>query len=157
MKREEFNLTDITLQSGGGCEIKAIAKTETPTGVETDEIHRKLNRVVHPDMRDPFKTGVEVLFKVLGFDKMPKGKHEEQMEKLSCHSVKVRGTEEHPHVIITGKLETNGTRIAINSPKVKVDGNGYNVDLSVMVDTLADEAYRYLYEGKKAQTEIGDE
>ena len=158
MNRENFKLTSVKLANNGGVEATYTTQKEDAGRTHECEFSAKETIVAHPDLKTPmYETGRELLFRVLGFDKANKGTHEDYMERISCFKVTIKGKEDKRQAIVSGKLETNGTKISFNSPLTKVESNGYGIDLTDMIDALESETYEYLFKDKKAQLDISDQ
>ena len=158
MKRTEFTLTSVKLANDGGVEATYTTEKEDAGRTHLFEFSAKETIVAHPDLKTPmYDTGRELLFRVLGFDKANKGSHEDQLERITCYKVTVKGKDkDNRFAVVTGKLETNGTRIPFNSPRIKVESNGYGIDLTDMIEILESETFESLFKDKKAQLDIGD-
>lgn len=155
MKEEQFHLKDLKLLGNGGVEATYSIIDENGSVVSTKVFSVKSTDVPHPDLTQDFKTtGVELLSKMI-FDKsdFKAGKFDAARERVTCHKITIYGGDKK-QVIVTGTLDVNGTRVAVNSPKIMAEENGYNVPFSDAILTLEKEAYKYFFKNKKAQIDI---
>lgn len=159
MNRENFNLTSIKLLGNGGVEATYTTKRETETTTNMRSVDITDDVIPHPDLKTAFDNeGVDFLARVLGFkDIGTKKKFDEAKERVSCHKFTISEKGDKKLLIVTGKLATGGSKIAINSPKKTATQNGYEIDMTEPLERLEDEAFAYFFEDKKAQLDIGSQ
>ena len=87
----------------------------------------------------------------------------ESMKKITVTGVnitgdKAEGTDKRA-IVITGKLyQANGSQIAMNSPRIKMnqDQFGFEDQVAMIIEKLEEEVRSYIFDGKKAQLDLFD-
>ena len=158
MEREQFNLRSLKLSGDGGVEATYVTKTENPKRTDTREVNIKDSVVPAPELKEVFENeGVDFLSRALGFKELCTAKkYDEAVDRVSCHKFTIKDKGEDKLIVVTGKLSTGGSKVAVNSPAKMAEKNGYGIDMSEAINKLEDEAFAYFFEGKKAQTDIQD-
>lgn len=88
----------------------------------------------------------------------------ESMKKITVTGVnitgeKAEGTDKRA-IVITGKLyQANGSQIAMNSPRIKMnqDQFGFEDQVATIIEKLEEEVRAYIFDGKKAQLDLFDD
>ena len=88
----------------------------------------------------------------------------ESMKKITVTGVnitgeKAEGTDKRA-IVITGKLyQANGSQIAMNSPRIKMnqDKFGFEDQVATIIEKLEEEVRAYIFDGKKAQLDLFDD
>ncbi|MCJ7447936.1 MAG: hypothetical protein MUO72_09595 [Bacteroidales bacterium] len=81
----------------------------------------------------------------------------DEKTKITVTGVAVSGFDSNRGGIITGTYACkNGSKIALNSPRIRFEGElfGFEQAFQEMVEVIEDEAYLYTFKNKQAQTEI---
>jgi len=87
----------------------------------------------------------------------------ENMKKITVTGVSITGEKregsDNRAIVITAKMhQANGSQIAMNSPRIKLNQEkfGFEDQLTTIIERLEDEVKAYLFEGKKAQLDLFD-
>jgi len=183
-KSENFTLSKVKIVKNGGLDV-TYRETKKDKGI-TDTIDLNIKNTVnpHPDLVNKINELKEYLAKCLGMDTMlslSKSKgldanhqkafkevvvlienaHNEQMKKIAITGVSINGVIENDKdkrsVVISGtQLMDNNAKIALNSPRIKLntDQFKFEADVQELINELSDEVSAYLFDGKKAQLEL---
>ncbi len=165
MKRENFNLESLKLRGDGGLDIDYSFRPEG--GDVNDSVTRNSHIACSDDTLEPFETFKKAIYNFIGFNKIISeavqlskatkkwaiDKSEQLEELVSCYKITLIGKDDKQLIICTGKLFNGNSSAPINAPKQSVT-NCWGVDVSDAVETLKDEAFKYLFEGKKAQLDL---
>lgn len=84
----------------------------------------------------------------------------ENINQVTITSINLSGEDEKLGVIICGVLESlHGGKLAMNSSRIVFakDETGLEGEIDVIVDTLVDESFKYLFEGKRADPTLFQE
>lgn len=112
--------------------------------------HRNLPKMVGPAIK-----AVETLETV--FKSMDKAVLDSvEVSGLTLQGIPMEGDITEGSCVITGKHKVHNTAVAMNSPKINFSGDIYKFEskLAIIVDTIIDEVYQYLFEGKHAELEL---
>ena len=160
IQRESFKLKKIKLLASGGVQYNDCITIGTPEGTTNRDSGTRENTtepaetLVNPirGLKDqlkavfPFKSG---------FD-----------DKVRANGISISGEDDNRGIVITGTFEVlSGRTVAINSDRILFnsdEGSPYGIDLPLLEETveiIENEAFEYIYNGKKAQLSIifGDE
>lgn len=147
---------------------------------DTHEV--KSPRIIHPDLKallDGLKMSMAVANDLLPHRNMPKVSpaKQTQLDKMSklwhemdeeilaaitVTGVAIQGDEDKRSVVLTGKRDIKGknreryTSVAMNSPKISLNGDvfGFEAELSDDLNKIIEEVYLYFAERKGAQGEL---
>lgn len=186
-KPENFSLSKIKLLKGGGVEV-SFSETITKDGItDTKNWVLKNTENPHPDLVDKINELKIYLAKCYNLDllvNLTKNKgltHKEeegfkavekimnkvffeQLKKISISGVSINGEidndkDKRSVVIMATQLMENGSKTALNSPRIKLanDQFKFEADVQDIVNDLQEEASAYLFDGKKAQLSMFDE
>ena len=173
IKLDNFDLKKVKIQNDFvECEFN---EKRTIDGVSHTLVHTlKAKYIPHPDLlysRDKLK---DVLIKSHHHHEVYneaieylKGEQKEKVEKafldicnkIEVTGVSISGDEQLKGAVVTGKIEShNGSKCAVNSPRIvfSSDKIGNEKDVEKIVELLTIETYKYLFEGKRAQTSLFD-
>jgi hypothetical protein len=149
MQRSDFELKKIKLLDNGGTEMISRVTFNDQTVNHADQTVKSTVEP-HDDLVTPIRSLKKYLQKVVplspGFE-----------DRIKATGIALSGKDENVGVIITGKYETpSGKIVAINSDRITLEGSayGFEEEMSVLLDTIADECYLYAIEGKKAQLSL---
>jgi len=177
--KTKINLDDFTLK---GCKIsdKGVDATFEEKRL-IDGVNKTINHNIsadyqpHPDLlgyRDSLK---DYLILAYGFNSVfdeatkylkgeQKQKIEEKMidisERIEVTGISISGQDQLRGVVISGKIKSfNNSKCAINTPRIvySSDKIGIEVDVEGQIEMIEREVFKYLYENKKAQTDLFDE
>jgi hypothetical protein len=145
MQRSDFELKKIELLDNGGTKMISRVTFNDQTVNHADP-NVKNTTEPHDDLVLPIRSLKKYLQKVVllspGFE-----------DRIKATGIALSGKDESVGVIITGKYETpSGKIVAINSDRIALEGTayGFEEEMSVILDTIADECYLYTYERKQA-------
>jgi hypothetical protein len=169
MKRENFILTRVKLVSGG-VEADYIDR-ENPNSHMSET--RQQNP--HPDLKEAVNllrtmvasaTHLTALHDLEAFIKSETGKKEYQgilakcqsmqadiLENIAVSGISIKGEDDKRAVVITSVLTCKGKKTALNTARILLNGDVYGKEeaLSEDIDTIIEEVYLYLFEGKTSQ------
>lgn len=183
MKRENFNLVKLTMKNNGNLIITDRKEVYDGDTKSRDEDTKKTDATPSPDMKKamdalkPFLAecyGINFADEFLTAEGLDQDKidafkvvkpiirreYKSVLNKITITSVSLSGSEETQGVVISGKmLQENGTSIAMNTPNIKLkqENFGFESELSDKLDDVVNEAWEFLYNGKKQQYEMFDE
>jgi hypothetical protein len=177
----QFDLQKIKIEKGGSgviIDFKVTGGDSIPTishSVENPQFP-------HPDMLNAIDELKDFLIKAVGKETIHsekiiagfKGKFKKETEfaelenaieehikgertKITVTGVAISGYESNRGAIITGTyLCRNGSKIALNSPRIRFEGEmfGFEGELSEIVQVIQSEAYQYTFKDKQAQQQI---
>lgn len=181
-----FQLTGVKLIKDGGLEA-TYRDQKTDKGI-TDSIEVLIKNTVnpHPDLVNKINELKGYLAKCYKMDSMivlsnSKGlsvEHEkafasvqkvinnvynETMKKIAITGIslngEIEGDKDKRSVVITGtQLMDNGSKTALNSPRIKLNSNQFmfEADVQEIINSISDEVEEYLFNNKKAQQDLFD-
>jgi len=179
----QFELQKIKILKGGsGVEINFNVKRSEAGSETTDRYSKETTTFPHPDLlkavdklkglliqavgRHSVKSeriiaGFKQNFKkeadYLELEKAIEDHYKGESLKIGISGVAVSGYDSNKGAIITGTyLCKNGSKIALNSPRVRFEGEtmGFEQALFEICQVIEQEAYLYTFQGKQAQQEI---
>jgi hypothetical protein len=168
--KENFKLQKVKLLNNGGLSIQyeIVVKSGSETFYDGETVNSA--RTPHPDLTAALKRLKTVLMKVYGFDyalqleylsKKALEDIKEAFQKIensiTVTGIAISGKDEFRGIITMGVFETEfRNKVAINTHRIIFDGNKYGLEelLNDCADTIENECYLYLFEGKRAQLEI---
>lgn len=181
--RNQFELQKIKILKGGsGVSINFNVKRDDAGSSVTDRYNKETTTFPHPDLLNVVESLKDLLVRAVGKETIRSEriiagfksnfKKEEsyqelenaidehykgEMTKITVTGVAISGYESNKGAIITGTyLCKNGSKIAINSPRIRFEGESFGFEQSVMeiCQVIEEESYLYTFEGKQAQQEI---
>ena len=185
MKKEDFTLKKFKVDKRGRMEAKFEQSTKDGDVSYADVHEVKSPRIIHPDLENllnGLKMTMAVANDLLPHRNLPKispaaQKHVDKLSKMfhemdeeilagiTVTGVAIQGDNDEDDkrsVVLTGKRDIKGknreryTSVAMNSPKISLNGDifGFEAELTDDVDKLIDEVYLYFSDRKGAQTEM---
>jgi hypothetical protein len=185
-KPELFSLIKLKLLNNGGVEITYREQNKVGGITNTIDWTTKSSINPHPDLNKKVDELKQYLAKCYDLDSMVilstskglKVKDEDAMKQIKgliadvynqnlqkiditgiALSGEVDGDKDKRSVVITGtKLQHNGTKTALNSPRIKLANSQFNFEAEVqeIVELIEEEVKEYLFENKKSQPELFD-
>ena len=175
--KEKFSLANVKLLKGGGLDVH-YERTEV-IGNETyrNKCHVMCTKDIHPDLAKLFKSLVPIMgrvFNIVSFKTMmatPNFKAtksqkdiadsfaSECLNNIEVRGVSLSGQDDNVGVVLTGLFTVaNNQKTTISTPRMKfnVESFGFEEDLENIVNSIENEVYEFLFEGKKAQLELFD-
>lgn len=170
-----FNLSKIKLISGGGLSVKY--ELEAVIGAETYHSNHveESTKQPHPDLEECFQKMAPMVAQILGFtvakdlayklefkadakQKELLGNYVYQMtEKIRVSGIAISGKGDKIGVVITSIFTVdNKQKIALNTPRImlKAVTRGFEEELETLIETIREEAYEFLFNGKVANPEM---
>lgn len=170
-----FNLSKIKLISGGGLSVKY--ELEAVIGAETYHSNHveESTKQPHPDLEECFQKMAPMVAQILGFtvakdlayklefkadakQKELLGNYVSQMtEKIRVSGIAISGKGDKQGVVITSVFTVdNKQKIALNTPRImlKAQTRGFEEELETLIETIREEAYEFLFNGKVANPEM---
>lgn len=149
MNQENFKLKKIKLNKKGGFDLEF--KTTQISGEQSfeSEVKRSEETPPHPDATKLMAECLPILKSVFEYP--------EENERVNVTGLKFTGKDKTAGVVLSGTLKTaGGQKVALNTPNLRynVTAYGYEERLQELENELSDEAFGYLFAGKKAQIEI---
>ena len=144
------NLLKVKLDPKGGLSANyevTVTQCGEPTIIERTENN---SSDIHPDLRDAIARLREFVVDAFAFPK-------ELAEKIEIRGVAWSGGGDGAGVVITSVLEAvNGQKTALNTPRIKLSAEsfGFEPDLEDAANSIKEEVYKYLFEGKRAQLSL---
>jgi hypothetical protein len=181
MNKENVTFTKVKLLNSGGVEAFFSHSTKREDGQVIQESHAIKRRLKEdPDLTNAFQAFKQYLGKCVGIsylaglkdipgltdaakkhikalEKTIKEHESNQLNKIEVTGITIAGDEDSTAIVISGKmLQANNSKVAINSPRIPLENNtfGFESKLESLIETLRDETYLYLFEGKAAQLEL---
>lgn len=173
-----FQLKSIKIASDGKVEISFITSNGEEGRASYDELVMISDRYPHPDLKEAIRKLNIPLADANGlrpYRELPHiapGKLEKWdakevqsiLETLDTQvyasvipsGISLSGKDHSLAVVITGKHEVHGTAVAMNSPRIHVNGDTFGFESSVfeIVDEIIEEARKFVIERKSAQGEL---
>lgn len=179
----QFELQKIkVLKNASGVEIEFNIKREDAGATVTDRYSKETTTFPHPDLLQAIESLKDLLIKAVGketihTERVIAGlknlfkKEADYLElekaiddhirgektKITVTGIAVSGFDSNRGAIITGTyLCKNGSKIALNSPRVRYEGElfGFEGELNEICQRIETEAYLYTFESKEAQQSI---
>lgn len=146
----DFSLQKVKILPGGGLcadyKITEVVNEDTRTA----EYQVTFAETVHPDLNVAFDALRKIVADVFGYN-------DDQKEKIEVRGISWSGLGENIGVVITGTYEClNGQKVAINTPRIKIEGEsfGNEEELARLLDAATAEVYQYLFNGKQSQLSL---
>jgi hypothetical protein len=185
-KPELFSLIKLKLLNNGGVEITYREQNRVGGITNTIDWTTKSSITPHPDLNNKVDELKQFLAKCYDLDSMvilsnSKGLklkdsdamkqikgliadvYNQNLQKIDVTGISLSGEvdedKDKRSVVITGtKLQHNGTKTALNSPRIKLANTQFNFEAEVqeIVEAIEEEVKEYLFENKKSQPELFD-
>lgn len=181
--QEQFELQKIkVLKNASGVEIDFNIVREDAGVTVTDRYSKETTTFPHPDLLQAIESLKDLLIKAIGketihterviagFKKLFKRETEYlelekvledhfngEKTKITVSGISVSGFDSNKGAIITGTyLCKNGSKIALNSPRIRYEGEnfGFEGELTEICQRIEQEAYLYTFKDKQAQQQI---
>lgn len=179
----QFELQKIkVLKGGSGVDIEFNVLREDAGATVTDRYTKETVTFPHPDLLIAIESLKDYLIRAVGKETIHsekliagfKGKFKKEAEfaelekaiedhikgektKITVTGIAISGYDSNKGVIITGTyLCKNGSKIAINSPRIRFEGEsfGFEGKLQDLCLIIQAEAYLYTFKDKQAQQQI---
>jgi hypothetical protein len=174
----EFTLKKIKIGSDGKVNIIYLESDTSQGAAVKDVIERVSDRIPHPDLTmavkrlTPFLIGSNSLMSHRLIDAIKTSKAEKtQIEKMEPVFLKldevvrksvevsglaISGSDDNICIIITGKHYTGNTAVAINSPKLHINGDtwGFESKIEDVIFEIIEEAKAFVIDRKSAQLQM---
>lgn len=182
MNKEDFTLKKVKVDKLGRVEAKFEQSTKDGEVSYADTHEVKSPRIIHPDLKgllDGLKMTMAVSNDLLPHRNLPKispaaQKHVDKLGKMlhdmdeeilagiTVTGLAIQGDDDKRSVVLTGKRDIKGknreryTAVAMNSPKISLNGDvfGFEAELADDVEKIIDEVYLYFADRKSAQGEL---
>jgi len=173
-----FEMSKLRLLKNGGIEVSFsninVEKDETNTVYTTI----KDTRDPHPDLEkliEGLKESLARTYNLLSFKSLDKiaethkksealksvkelfkGLEDQILKDIEITGITLSGEENNRGINIQGVSRYNNEALAINSPRIRVDGSkwGFEVKLSETIEDIIEEVKAYLFEGKAKQLDM---
>lgn len=173
--KKAFSLAKVKLLKDGGLSAQYEVVETIGTESYTNDFEIESPKDIHPDLRECFERLRPIMariFNVTSFLSLVEGKDfgasksqteaarefaDEILKNIEIHGISYSGTGDKVGVVITGLLTVaNKQKVAINSPRIKFTSItfGFEEELEEIAADIENEVYAFLFEGKKAQTEL---
>lgn len=173
--KSAFTLSKVKLMKDGGLDCHFEIEQKCGEEIYNEKYHTESAKDVHPDLRACFDKLKPVLARVyhmsffrtlldspdFGASKLQQEFAEtafaEIMQKINVTGVALSGSDENVGFVISGTFTADSNqKMAINSHRMKFKDTryGFEQECEEIIATLEEEAYAFLYEGKKAQLEL---
>jgi len=172
---KNFALSKVKIVKDGGLDVHFEVTEVINEESYINKYHVESAKDIHPDLRNCFKELMPIvgrIFNVTSFltmieadefkasanqEKASRNFAKELIEKIEVRGISLSGNDDNVAVIITSVLEVlKGQKVCINSPRIKFsnDNYGFEEELEDIILRIEQEAYQFLFKGKKAQLEL---
>lgn len=173
--KKNFRLSKIKLVKDGGLDVHYDVTETISNESYCNKYHVESAKDIHPDLRDLFERLCPIMGRVfnitsfLSFIETPEFKATkaqkesaedfalEMLENIDVRGVSYSGEGDNLGVVLTGLFTvSNNQKTAINTPRLKFNKEvfGFEEELEKIVGEIEEEAYKFLFEGKKAQLSL---
>lgn len=173
--KKAFALEKVKLLKDGGLSAQYEVVETIGTESYTNHFEMESAKDIHPDLRycfDKLRPIMARIFNVTSFLTLIEGQDfkatkaqteaarsfaDEMLKNIEIRGISYSGTGENVGVVITGLFTvSNNQKSAINSPRLKFSTItfGFEEELEQIAADIENEVYAFLFEGKKAQTEL---
>ena len=173
--KKAFSLAKVKLLKDEGLSAQYEVVETIGTESYTNDFEIESPKDIHPDLRECFERLRPIMariFNVTSFLSLVEGKDfgasksqteaarnfaDEILKNIEIRGISYSGTGDNVGVVITGLLTVaNNQKVAINSPRIKFTSItfGFEEELEEIAADIENEVYAFLFEGKKAQTEL---
>jgi hypothetical protein len=179
----QFELQKIkVLKGASGVEVEFNVRREDSGATVTDRYSKETTTFPHPDLLAVIESLKDILIKavgketihsekiIAGFKKLFKKEsdyaeleqafedhYNGERTKITVTGIAVSGFDSNKGAIFTGTyLCKNGSKIALNSPRIRYEGEmmGFEQELQEICVKIEEEAYLYTFQDKQAQQQI---
>ena len=153
VQQSQFSLKKLTVKSTGL--IYTEYNTEIPDGNETYiKSHKDESTMIpHPDLKAPLEQMKKMLLDAWSLDETSP-----LAAEINVKGITLSGSEDKRTIIISGTkvIRKSNLKVPCGSGKISLGANtfGFEEELEVCVNHLIDEAFKFIYENKKAQMDI---
>ena len=173
--KKAFSLAKVKLLKDGGLSAQYEVVETIGTESYTNDYEIESPKDIHPDLHECFERLRPIMarvFNVTSFLTLVEGKDfkatkaqteaardfaDEMLKNIEIRGISYSGMGDNVGVVITGLLTvTNNQKVAINSPRIKFTSISFGLEeeLEEIAADIENEVYAFLFEGKKAQTEL---
>lgn len=173
--KNAFSLAKVKLLKDGGLSAQYEVVETIGTESYTNDFEIESPKDIHPDLRECFdrlRPIMARIFNVTSFLSLLEGKDfgasksqteaarnfaDEMLKNIEIRGISYSGVGDNVGVVINGLLfVANNQKVAINSPCIKFTSItfGFEEELEEIAADIENEVYAFLFEGKKAQTEL---
>lgn len=173
--KEKFALSKVKLLKDGGLDVHYEVTEVVGNESYTNKYHVLSAKDIHPDLRELFNDLRPIMgriFNITSYKSMmatPDFKAtkkqleiadlfaDECLKNIEVRGVSLSGQDDNVGVVLTGLFTvSNNQKTAINSPRLKFNTEtfGFEEELETIVNSIENEVYGFLFEGKKAQLEL---
>lgn len=173
--KEKFALSKVKLQKDGGLDVHYEVTEVVGNDSYTNKYHVLSAKDIHPDLRELFNDLRPIMGRIFNITsyksmmatpdfKATKKQLEiadlfagECLKNIEVRGVSLSGQDDNVGVVLTGLFTvSNNQKTAINSPRLKFNTEtfGFEEELETIVNSIENEVYGFLFEGKKAQLEL---
>lgn len=173
--KKAFALAKVKLLKDGGLSAQYEVVEVIGTESYTNDYEIESPKDIHPDLRECFERLRPIMariFNVTSFLSLVEGNDfkatkaqqeaardfaDEMLKNIEIRGISYSGTGDNVGVVLTGLLTVkNNLKVAINSPRIKFISIlfGFEEELEEIAADIENEVYAFLFEGKKAQTEL---
>lgn len=175
-KEGNFDLNKVKTLKDGGLDVHFEVTEVIGEETYTEKLHIESAKETHPDLKKLFKAIRPIMGRVFHLTsylsmveadefKPTKKQNEaartfqdELLNNIEIRGISLSGKDDNVGVVITAVLTVlNGQKVAINSPRITFKNvtYGFEEELESIVNDIEKETYKFLFEGKKAQLELG--
>lgn len=173
--KEKFALSKVKLLKDGGLDVHYEVTEVVGNESYTNKYHVLSAKDIHPDLRELFNDLRPIMGRIFNITsyksmmatpdfKATKKQLEiadlfagECLKNIEVRGVSLSGQDDNVGVVLTGLFTvSNNQKTAINSPRLKFNTEtfGFEEELETIVNSIENEVYGFLFEGKKAQLEL---
>ena len=173
--KEKFALSKVKLLKDGGLDVHYEVTEVVGNESYTNKYHVLSAKDIHPDLRKLFNDLRPIMgriFNITSYKSMmatPDFKAtkkqleiadlfaDECLKDIEVRGVSLSGQDDNVGVVLTGLFTvSNNQKTGINSPRLKFNTEtfGFEEELETIVNSIENEVYGFLFEGKKAQLEL---
>lgn len=175
MEREQFNLTKVKLLPSGGVSAEYTITEEVAGEVVTTDYAVTRASTPHPDLLKSLADLRAIVAHVFRFDTFTKILEDnselvkasilqetadafgEILDGITIRGIAWSGTGNKKGIVITALFDVgNGVKTAINTPRIRLDGESYGFEevLGQYLGYITNEVFEYLFNGKQAQLSL---
>lgn len=173
--KEKFELSKVKLLKDGGLDVHYEVTEVVGNESYTNKYHVLSAKDIHPDLRELFNDLRPIMGRIFNITsyksmmatpdfKATKKQLEiadlfayECLKNIEVRGVSLSGQDDNVGVVLTGLFTvSNNQKTAINSSRLKFNTEtfGFEEELETIVNSIKNEVYGFLFEGKKAQLEL---
>ena len=173
--KKDFALAKLKANNGGGLTVNYTVQQVKGSETYNTDLSHKNPREPHPDLMgrlDELKKFLAETLRLKEFLIVGRSSQfsarakqlealeaawQELLESIKVKGISISGKDNNEGVIISGTMKTSqGSVVALNSPRLKFQGNhyGFEEELEEICKAIIEEAYEYVYKGKASQLEM---